>query len=542
VNAQPVISPRGIVSPASYTPAGLPSGPIARGAFFAIFGPRLGTSTSGSLSYPLSNTLSGVQVLVTQGSTTVNAIPYFVNSTLVNAIMPSNAPLGQVAIYVVNGNSKSPPSPAVVVNANFSAFTQYGYGFGPGLIQNFSNGVFSLNTTSSPAKPGQAIVLYGTGLGPVTYADNIAPSAGTLPTQVEIFIGGESVPAQYSGRNVCCSAFDQINFQLPSDVALGCWVPLQVRTSGAFVSNVVTMSISSDGSPCSDPLNPLSKALTAQNKFGLIALMRVAMNEDVGLAAPGNITTDTAMMTFQQENFNGLPAFHPIFSLPPAGTCTMYATSGDLLAGHAFPAGGTTGQFFNAGASINLAPAAGNAFTVKRPTSNARGFQPLGSTMTLPGASGATYTTLFLNPGNFTASGSGGSDVGAFQAAFVMPAPLSWTNRDRISPVNRSQPLTLNWSNAPSGQPVVIFGGAVDLPSNGSAVFACVASPGATSFTIPANILQALPPTRANLVRSKGAIYVGSFSSQSPTTFSATGLDTGLVLPGSFVGKTVIFQ
>jgi hypothetical protein len=44
------------------------------------------------------------------------------------------------------------------------------------------------------------------------------------------------------------------------------------------------------------------------------------------------------------------------------------------------------------------------------------------------------------------------------------------------------------------------------------------------------------------LLRSKGVVYVGALPLASPTPFTATGLDTGAILPGVFLGKTVIFQ
>jgi uncharacterized protein (TIGR03437 family) len=544
--AQPLISPRGIVNAATFMPPGLPSGAIARGSYFSIFGVNLTfQSTSPATSYPLSSSLGGIQVLVTQGNTTVNAIPYSFNTTQVNAIMPSNAPLGKVSIQVVNVNSKSPPSPAVVVNSNFATFT-YGSGYGPGLIQNFIDGThIPLNTLSAPAKPGQTEILYGTGLGPVTYADNIPPTVAQLPTQVEVFVGGVSAPPSYSGRSSCCAGLDQINFQVPANAPLGCWVPVQVRVAGSIVSNSTTMAISSDGSPCTEPLNPLAQSIIGQKRFGLFAPLRTAVNEDVGLPGAVDVIADVAMMTFQQENFRGAPPFHPIFSLPPAGSCTMYMESGDQLGGDTFPGGGTTGQFFSAGTSFQVNGPAGSV-SISRPSSSVRNFQPMGSSIGIPkSANTLAQPDLFLNPGNFTITGGGGVNIGSISAAFTLSSSfngLTWTNRDQISPIVRSNPLTLNWSGAPANLPVIILGGAVDLPSNGSSVFVCVAAPGASSFTVPNYILQGLPPTRVKLLQSKDVIYIGTLVSQNPATFSATGIDNGFVIPGSFVGKTVIFQ
>jgi hypothetical protein len=100
----------------------------------------------------------------------------------------------------------------------------------------------------------------------------------------------------------------------------------------------------------------------------------------------------------------------------------------------------------------------------------------------------------------------------------------------------------VNWTGAPAGQSVIIFGGGVDLPTNSSAVFACIAPPGSSSFTVPPQILANMPPTWDNLLRSKDAVYVGALATTSPATFAASGLDIGALVAGTFVGKTVIFQ
>ena len=55
-------------------------------------------------------------------------------------------------------------------------------------------------------------------------------------------------------------------------------------------------------------------------------------------------------------------------------------------------------------------------------------------------------------------------------------------------------------------------------------------------------VLANIAATRSNLLQSKGAIYVGALPTTNPTTFTASKLDFGAVLPGTFIGKTVTFQ
>ena len=66
---QPIVYNRGTVNAASYAPPGLPNGPIARGSVFTVFGENLGPAQSPALAFPLSTTLGGVSVSITQSGT-----------------------------------------------------------------------------------------------------------------------------------------------------------------------------------------------------------------------------------------------------------------------------------------------------------------------------------------------------------------------------------------------------------------------------------------------------------------------------------------
>ncbi len=542
-----MISPHGIVNGVSFVPSGLPGGSIAQGSLFAIYGAHLAPATpSPALSFPLGTSLNGVSVKVIQGATTVNALPVYVSPGQINAVMPSNAPLGRASIRVTSGNVQGPPSPVTITASSLGLIAANSGGFGPGVMQNFvSTTPLPLNTPAAPAKPGQTIILYGTGLGPISAPDNLAPPQVDVTTtsQVEVFVGGVMVKPGYSGRSSCCSGLDQVNFVVPANAPLGCWVPLQVRTGGTTMSNTVTMAISSDGSACSDPLNALSQPYRAGSKIGVVTLLHDDTTENVGYPSSRSVITDSAMVTFQKEtpespNFP-FGAFHPMFSLPPAGSCTAYATVGDLFDGDPFLGAATSGKFLDGGTPLTVTGGSGPK-TVARPADNSRNFQPLGYTYT----GSLVPSSLFLAPGNYSVHGPGGADVGAFTANLTIPTPvgLTWTNRDQTSIISRSQGFTVNWTGAPADQPVIVFGGGVDLPSNATSLFVCVAPPGASSFTVPSTALGNIAPTRSNLLQSKGAVYVGALPISSPTAFSASGLDVGAALAGGFSGKTVIFQ
>lgn len=150
--------------------------------------------------------------------------------------------------------------------------------------------------------------------------------------------------------------------------------------------------------------------------------------------------------------------------------------------------------------------------------------------------------TLFLNTGAFTIAAAGGSDVPAFSVPFNMPTVFTWTNRNNLNSVTRSQPLTLSWTGTTSNATVFVAGGGVDIPNNATTAFVCVAHPGDLGLTVPPQVLANIPAQHTRASQSLGAIFVGEMPLSSPTVFSSSGLGTGQVMPAQVLGKSVSFQ
>ncbi|HLK21187.1 MAG TPA: hypothetical protein VKT81_19685 [Bryobacteraceae bacterium] len=526
----PAIHLHGVVNSASFLAPGLPAGSIAQGSIFTIFGSALGPAAGVQVSsFPLGNTLSGVSITVTQGSTVVNAIPLYVRQDQINALMPSNAPLGWVSVRVTHNNAFSNPSPVYVVHDSPGIYTSTGSGGGEAAVSNVeTNGTLTPNSNKASAKPGQTVQMFLTGLGPITTPDNQAPPANSPTTPVEVWVGGISATVTYSGRSPCCSGLDQFDFVIPNNAPTGCWVPIQIRTTKANLSNGVSMAIAAKGGACGDPENPLTSGIVNGGAIGELWLTRSAVHQDVGLTNPIDIIGDTLDYIAQKQP-GGPFVSPPMLAAPPPGTCALYGGIGDYWG---------TGKL--ADATSFTALDAGSAFTVNGPggkqtVSLAFNTAPLGSQMPI----WQQPNTLYLAPGNYTVSGTGGADVGGINVSIPVAAPLTWTNRDQTTNVSRSQPLTVSWSGAPSGHGVAILGENSDLRTNSSAVFYCVAPAGATSFTIPPQVLAFIPPSRPNPLDSTGIIFVISSSSVS---LSAKGLDVGLASSTYKTGKTVVFQ
>ena len=539
LHAEPLIFFRGIVNAASFMPPEGPGGSVARGSIFTIFGRDIGPEVKAQVNvFPLETTFQGVSIEVTQGNVTVNAIPIFVWDRQVNAIMPSGAPLGRVLVRLSFNGEQSNPTPMTIAENSVGIFTMAGAGIGPGIFQNFvSQAEQPFNSPSTTAGPGQVVTMWATGLGPITGPDGAAPPVGSLPFDVEVFVGGKAVTSLlYAGRAPCCSGVDQFVFATPEDAPEGCYVPVQARVGGVAVSNTVTMAIQKDGQSCSEPDNPFMQTFLAGGKVGAVSLVRTMFELDVDVFTPATFTVDQAGGYFRQET-GGVFAFNPFFALPPAGACTAYSRSGNLLTGIPIPFVPPLG--LDAG-DLTLNGPNGAAELLRTVMGDSTEYDP-----TLVGGpegiSEAQDEPLYLSPGNYGVSGEGGADIGAITADADVSDPPQWTNSGEFTEVSRGGELTFTWT-APGAARVIVAGVSVDRPSNVSGVFLCMAPVGSSSFSVPTAVLANLPASRSVLGQSDGFLILGSWPTGALEDFTADGLDQAAVMFQSVHSKTVHFR
>jgi uncharacterized protein (TIGR03437 family) len=241
----PEFQAAGVVSAASFK-AGAG---IARGSIFSVFGTNMGPAAGLAPSgYPLGAWLSDVTIRVAKGDAVKNAIPVYVSAGQINAIMPSDAPLGDVQLQILYAGFPSAQATVKVVPVNFQFFTA-GEGT-TGVFQNYTSATdCPLNSFSTPAHPGQIIIGWGTGLGPGLESDAAQPRGNDLPVDVQVLVGGKPAQVLYKGRAPTFAGVDNIYFVLPDDAPSGCRIPVQVRAGGVD-SDTVTLAISSSGPTC----------------------------------------------------------------------------------------------------------------------------------------------------------------------------------------------------------------------------------------------------------------------------------------------------
>jgi hypothetical protein len=397
------------------------------------------------------------------------------------------------------------------------------------------------NLPIQAAHPGQVMVLWGTGLGPVNVDETNPPGAADPGTEVEVWVGNQRADVQYKGRTPFFAGEDQINFQLPQKVPQGCYVPVAIK-AGGVVSNFTSIAIAPQGSICSDPHGPpsgdLQRIANGESlKLAWIQLLRVNFT----LGAPGLVIAQGKADVAWGDFFRwdaltvGQSAGVSSAGAVALGSCAVVAGGQDTF-GSLMLRGG---PHLNIGPALNLRGPNGSR---RLPTDKIGLYEK--------NALGAAYTPpvfrsrnpLFLDPGAYTVdNGAGGSDASAFQATLSIPdapAPLNWTNLDSIQTIDRSQDLTVTWTGGDPTREYVLIGGSVQTP--GMTIFACAERVEAGRLVIPSVVLSTLP---LNLTDATASSFgVGRAPLLSGYKFWGGGIDAGYFAYGEMNMKNVTYR
>ena len=518
--AQPKITAGSVVNAASYLPNGLPSSGVAQGAIFSITGTGLGTAGSAPATYPLTTNLNGTAVQVTVAGTPVDALILSATDKLVTALLPSTTPVGSGTVTVSNSGTASASAPISVVASSFGIYTVNPGGTGPGMITQ-ADGATPV-TLTAPAMPGTPLILTGTGLGAYAGDETNPPVGVDLSSTVTLYVGNQPAAISYAGRSMTVpnAGVDEIDFTVPAG-ANGCYVPVAAVVNGV-VSNFVSISVSPDGSTCSDPAGIPSTAINqvaagGNLKVGFIELQRVGFNASVPILGTVNIKQDSGAAYFYNFDNNALIASRGISSISSFSSCTVLVCTGTTC----IPDNSALDvPRLDAGPSIKITGPAGAA-TLPASTNVGEYHGPLGST----GLTGSN----FLNPGAYTASGTGGKDVGAFTGNLTVPTLLNWSNQSSITgSVDRSKNLTINWTGGNATDYVAILGSSTSASTPQVTVtFVCTEKASAGTFAVPSYVLGMLPVSgtvsQSGVSLAGGFLLVGNFPLSN--TFTVPGLD-----------------
>lgn len=408
-------------------------------------------------------------------------------------------------MITVNGRS-SRPFPVEIAASNPGLFSLNQLGWGEGRIENLdSTGKRTTNSIANPARPGQFVVVAGTGM---SQARNIDVVVGAR------HVNGGKAPGRREGE-------DELRFTVPADVPQGCWVPVYVMAAPGRASNIVTMSIASSSSGRATSNQPANQSggvrcdprpvpmFTGKNTVTVV-LSRMR-TKSLRADRPDTVNDEARIATRVASE---KPVFSRNSPVPPPGTCRSYTSSYD---GDEEPSTALSSLIVPEGSGLDV-----GATLVLSRGAQTREIDEMveqsGEYRARLGLSGfgrrQGIQPPFLQPGEFVLRAPGGGGAGAFTTTVTIPPPFEWIDRDRITTVDRSRGLTVHWRNGGSNALMVVAVKNVDQLTTAIGACLCTARASAGQFTIPAEILANIPISRGAPGERRDEVLLGALVSK----------------------------
>jgi len=220
---------------------------VAPGSLISIFGSGLAGGLSTANSIPISTTLGDVDSVTINGT----ALPLvFVSDAQINAQVPWGMGPGQANVVVNRAGAASAP-----MTVQVNPFAPALFGLNLGTLQAIAtNADGSLTAPASsipgiaahPATAGDTIVLFATGLGPVSPA--VTDGANSMDTMRQtttsptVLIGGAQASVSSSVLSPQFVGVYQLNVVVPGGVT-GNGVGVQIQIGGANSVDPVTIAL-----------------------------------------------------------------------------------------------------------------------------------------------------------------------------------------------------------------------------------------------------------------------------------------------------------
>ena len=509
-----------------------------------MFGTGMGPASiqihSAGPPYPLD--LAGTKVTFTPaaGGTAIESRLYYTSAVQLCGLLPSSTTAGDYDVKVTYNSATSAVRRVKVVERNFGFATQSANGAGPAQA---TYGGYDLNrfTTGTsapwalrPAKPGDSMVLWGTGVGADPNSDVTGASSGdqTAAAQVRVIVGGIEVTPVYAGRSTGLPGTDQVNFTVPANVTPSCFVTLQVKAGGKS-SNLGSIAVAAAGqTACTHPTLTESqlKRLDLGGKivYGSLTISKLSQNISVPGLGSIDSTTESTGGSFGSYGVDSVGSAN--FSLLQIGACSVFRRIGS----QSEIATGTAPTALDAGAQLTLnGPGASNK-AVPRSVDKTYNLTLYSSGFGGFGGSG----TPTLVEGTYSLAGTGGADVGAFTTSVAFPGSFNPNMAAIPATIPRSQNLPVTWTGGGTGQVAISgfsasqTGGTQTDPIYDAAGFTCVAPASAGNFTVPSSVMMQLPPASAD--PTSGTIGLFTVFAINNSTFSAPLTAGGSIDQGAF--------
>jgi uncharacterized protein (TIGR03437 family) len=213
----PRYAPEGLVNGASVT-----TGPLAPNTIASLYGTNLSFSTR-TITFddirgnvlPTLMPGTGVRILIANQPASL----YFVSPTQVNFVVPSNLIAGRYDLQLLRDGLAGPKIPVVIRDFAPQLFVM---GDRFAIAQRADT---SLVWPESPARPGDFVVVYATGMGrtlPELPSGQLAATASPIARYPDfrVFLNGVPIPPErmiYAGLTPGTAGLYQVNFRLPED-------------------------------------------------------------------------------------------------------------------------------------------------------------------------------------------------------------------------------------------------------------------------------------------------------------------------------------
>jgi uncharacterized protein (TIGR03437 family) len=225
------LSPVGVLSAASFAPAG---NPISPGEFVALFGTGLAPGNQ-TAKAPYPTTLNNVTVTVNGTKAPIYSVTHLSQYDQINCLIPYGVIGATAAIVVTNGSTTSNTVTVPVAATSPGIYSLNQSGAGSGAIEHSDGSVVN---ASSPANPGETVVVYLTGMGAVTppLADGTASTGNPLNKTVQpiVYIADQQANVIFSGLAPGFPGLYQINVTIPMTISSAGNYPVGILTNNAF--------------------------------------------------------------------------------------------------------------------------------------------------------------------------------------------------------------------------------------------------------------------------------------------------------------------
>lgn len=315
--AAPVVFDGGVVNTADYSSA------LSPGILFSIFGSDLAPAFEKAQAFPLPLGLSGVSVDVVDGTRTLKAPLFFVSSGQVNALMPYEVTSTSVQIRLNTPSGSSRLQRVAVTPRTPRLLTTAMTGNGDAILVHAD---FTLVTLEHPARAGEVVVLFLTGLGAVSpaiasgqMANDGSPGKPLNQVTATVSVTVNQVPGTvfFAGLAPGFAGLYQVNFKVPETVDPGV-LAISVEMGSQASQPTVRFSVA--------PATQLLTTSTIPVSGGAVQASGMTLSVPSGaLSSPASVSVLRATAGVMPSS-NRVTEVFEVAGLPPVTSAAMTLT------------------------------------------------------------------------------------------------------------------------------------------------------------------------------------------------------------------------